>query len=105
MWSEIFAQALPVSHTYVITQPVLSGAGCGPCRKGECSRTAFLGVRGGFEAEGLVVLPRVSNTCGILLALEHLKGCGGRFEVHKLGRTEYSSLGKIEGFVNKQGEE
>lgn len=90
---------LPVSHTCVINQPVLTGAGHDLCGKGECSMTAFLGMRGGFEAEGLVVLPQVSNTCGSLLALEHLKGHGGRFEVYKLVRTECSSLRKVKGFV------
>lgn len=99
---------MPVSHACVINQPVLTGGSNDLCGKGECSMTALLGMRGCFEAEGLVVLPRVSNTCGSLLALEHLKGGGGKFEVYKLVRTECSFLRKrLRDLlpVNEQGEE
>lgn len=77
---------------------MLAGAGRGLCGKGECSVTAHPGMRGDFGAEGLVVLAPVSNSCGSLLAPEHPKGQGGRFEVYKAVRTECSSLRKAEGF-------
>lgn len=77
---------------------MLTGAGHGLCGKGECAVTALLGRKGDFEAQGLVVLAPMNNSCGNLLALEHLKGHGGRFEVYKPVGTECSSLRKVEGF-------